>query len=74
MSEKTLERGPQRPAATESGAAETALTPAERADRELAKIDEEMDAIMGNKENRQALVNAPGCPRPFRPATSTTWS
>jgi hypothetical protein len=58
MSEKTLERTPMRPA--ESGTAETALTPSERAERELAKIDEEMDAIMGKQSNREALVNAPG--------------
>lgn len=58
MSEKTLERVPQRP--TESGAAtETALSPSERAERELAKIDEEMDAILGRQSNREALRNAP---------------
>lgn len=62
MSENTLERRPQTPAATgnETGTAETALTPAERAEREIIKMDEEMDAILGNKSNREALVNSPG--------------
>lgn len=58
MTEKTLQKVPPHP--TESGAAETALTPAERAERELVQIDEEMDAILGNKSNRAALVNSPG--------------
>jgi hypothetical protein len=62
MSEK-LEQRPQRPAASESGAKSDiaqALTPAERAERELAKMDEEMDAILDRKPNRAALVNSPG--------------
>jgi hypothetical protein len=59
MSENTLERRPQTAATTESGTKETALTPAERAEREIIKMDEEMDAILGNKSNREALVNAP---------------
>ena len=32
----------------------------QRAERELAKLDEGMDLIMAKPENRAALVNAPG--------------
>lgn len=67
MSEKTAERGQERPAtaATETtrpagNQALAALTPAERAERELAKIDEEMDAILDRNPNREALLNTPG--------------
>jgi hypothetical protein len=58
MSENTLERRPpgQNASGTETGNRETALTPAERAEREILKMDEEMDAILGNKSNREALV------------------
>ena len=65
MSENTTERRPPSPAAggTETGTRQAelapALTPAQRAERELAKMDEEMDAILGNKSNREALMNNP---------------
>ena len=65
MSDNTLERRPQgqnaqNASATETGNRETALSPAERAEREIAKLDEDMDAILDNKPNRAALVNRPG--------------
>jgi len=59
MSESTLERRPQTASGSEAGTQEKALTPAERAEREIVKMDEEMDAILGNNSNRGALVNAP---------------
>lgn len=60
MSEKTAERSPAR-LATESPSAAPgqALTAQERADRELAQIDEQLDVIMAKPENRAALVNRP---------------
>ena len=66
MSEKLAERGAQR-AATDAekqggsggGSALQALSPSERAERELAKIDEEMDAILERNPNRGALMNRP---------------
>jgi hypothetical protein len=62
MSEKLMERRPTPgPTATETpGAALAALSPAERAEREIAKLDEEMDQILGRQSNREALVNPPG--------------
>jgi TM2 domain-containing membrane protein YozV len=59
MSEKTAERAIQRtsPVASEI---DTSLTAEQRAERELAKLDEGMDLIMAKPENRAALVNAPG--------------
>ena len=70
MSEKLAERTAPRPtnagesSGTTSGSAEQALarsplTASERADRELAKIDEEMDAILERNPNREALMNRP---------------
>ena len=66
MSEKTAERAPPRPAtATESSPAAAqgpVLTAQERADRELEKIDEQLDEIMARPEDlaqRAALVNRP---------------
>lgn len=66
MSEKTAESAPPRPAtATESRPASAegpALSAQERAERELAKIDEQMDDILARPEdraNRAALVNRP---------------
>lgn len=61
MSEKTAERPPAR-LATESPASAApgrALTAQERADRELAQIDEQLDVIMTKPENRAALMNRP---------------
>ena len=63
MSEKTAESAPPRPAtATESSPSSAqgpALSAQERADRELAKIDEQMDDILAKPENRAALINRP---------------
>ena len=66
MSEKTAERAPLRPAtATESSPAAAqgpVLSAQERAERELEKIDEQMDEIMAKPEDvarRAALVNRP---------------
>lgn len=70
MSEKLVERTAPRPtnageaSGTTRGSAEQALarsplTASERADRELAKIDEEMDAILERNPNREALMNRP---------------
>ncbi len=65
MSEKTSERAPPHPVQSPSQSAldskvnTAALSPSERAERELAKMDEEMDAILGNKSNREALMNSP---------------
>jgi TM2 domain-containing membrane protein YozV len=59
MSESTLEQRPRAASGTEAGTQEKALTPAERAEREIVKMDEEMDAILGTNSNRGALVNAP---------------
>lgn len=64
MSEKLAERGAQRAATdaeskTEAASAQQALTPSERAERELAKMDEEMDAILEKNPNRGALMNRP---------------
>ena len=66
MSEKTAERAPLRPAAsTESSPAAAAgpvLSAQERAERELEKIDEQMDEIMAKPEDearRAALINRP---------------
>lgn len=66
MSEKLAERGAQR-AATDAekqggsggASAQQALSPSERAERELAKMDEEMDAILERNPNRGALMNRP---------------
>lgn len=62
MSEKTAERPLSRPAtATESSPAKRgpALSAQERAEREIAQIDEQLDVIMAKPENRAALVNRP---------------
>lgn len=66
MSDKTAERAPPRPAtATESSPAAAAgpvLSAQERADRELEKIDEQLDEIMAKPEDqarRAALINRP---------------
>jgi hypothetical protein len=63
MSDKTAESAPPRPAtATESSPSAAhgpALSAQERADRELAKIDEQMDDILAKPENRAALINRP---------------
>lgn len=64
MSEKLAERGAQRAATdaesrSEGASAQQALSPSERAERELAKIDEEMDAILEKNPNRGALMNRP---------------
>ena len=60
MSEKTAERPLSRPA-TESrpAASGPALSAQERAEREIAQIDEQLDVIMTKPENRAALVNRP---------------
>lgn len=55
MSEKLMQPVPQRSAET----TEKALTPEERADREIAKLDEDMEAILDRQSNREALVNQP---------------
>lgn len=66
MSEKTAER-PAR-AATASSPAQAqgpelspgpALTAQQRAEREIAQIDEQLDVILAKPENRAALVNRP---------------
>ena len=60
MSEKLAGGTAQRPlTATSETNPATALTPAERAEHELAKIDEEMDAILAPNPNQVALVNSP---------------
>jgi hypothetical protein len=62
MSEKFAERplSGGRPATeTSPTAAGPALSPQERADRELAQIDEQLDVILAKPENRAALVNRP---------------
>ena len=60
MSEKTAERPLSRPAsATESRPSGPALSAQERAEREIAQIDEQLDVIMTKPENRAALVNRP---------------
>jgi TM2 domain-containing membrane protein YozV len=70
MSEKLAERTAPRPTTTgessgpSTGSAERALvqqplSASERAERELAKIDEEMDAILDRNPNREALMNRP---------------
>ncbi len=66
MSEKLAERGAQRAATdaesqkhSEGAGPQQALSPSERAERELAKMDEEMDAILERNPNRGALMNRP---------------
>lgn len=66
MSEKLAERGVNRAATdaesktqSQGGGEKQALSPSERAERELAKIDEEMDAILEKNPNRGALMNRP---------------
>lgn len=67
MSEKLADRAQQLPSSHGGAQAQsstgsdvsTALTPAERAERELAKIDEQMDAILDRNPNREALMNRP---------------
>ena len=72
MSEKLAERPAQRAAERsgeraenpgssvgETALAQQALTPGERAEREIAKMDEEMDAILDRNPNREALMNRP---------------
>ncbi len=61
MSEKTADRAlaMMRPASSTAEAGR-ALTPQERAERELAQIDEQMDALMNKPEQHQALQNPPG--------------
>lgn len=43
----------------ETALAQPALSPSERAEREIAKMDEEMDAILDRNPNREALMNRP---------------
>jgi hypothetical protein len=57
--EKTADRARPAPSESPNSAQGPALTAEERAERELAKIDEQMDEIMAKPENRAALVNRP---------------
>ncbi len=59
MSEKMAEQLPVRTAGATASKSE-ALTPTERAEREIAQIDEQMDAILDRNSNREALMNKPG--------------
>jgi len=62
MSEKFAERplsGGRTATETSPTATGPALSPQERADRELAQIDEQLDVILAKPENRAALVNRP---------------
>lgn len=59
MSEKLAEQLPGRTAGATQNKSE-ALTPAERAEREIAQMDEQMDAILDRNQNREALMNKPG--------------
>ena len=62
MSEKTADRAIQRtsPVASEI---DTSLTAEQRAERELAKLDEGMDLIMAKPENRARLRRCRSRPR-----------
>lgn len=57
MSEKPAQMN-VRPRA--QNASETPLTPAQRAEREIAELDRGMQSVMETKDNQAALVNPPG--------------
>jgi hypothetical protein len=57
--ETPLVRPPTATEASPSASQGPALSAQERAERELAKIDEQMDLIMAKPENRGALQNRP---------------
>lgn len=56
MSEKPAQMT-ARPPLQSSGSSEQKLTPSQRAEREIAELDQQMDLIMNKPENREALVN-----------------
>ncbi len=56
MSEK-LAQMTARPKTQSSESGSQQLTPSQRAEREIAELDQQMDLIMNKPENREALVN-----------------
>ncbi len=57
MSEKPAQMTARPHPPQSSGTGSQQLTPSQRAEREIAELDQQMDLIMNKPENREALVN-----------------